>query len=484
MRVTSLLEHSRLLRFAVLSGIAVALRILSFFRTVIDHDESTYLVIADAVRQGAIYWVDAIDVKPPGIFWLYALLQTLFGKAIFTMRLFAALFIALTSFFLFETKRKLGSGFRAAWASALIYLFLNSLFTFYGVSPNTETFFGTFVAAAFWLALAFPGYIGYFASGLLLGFGFLIKPVVCFDGLALGVFLLWDTPQSIRKISALAFLALGFLLPFAGAYAHYRAMGHADTFLFYAFEASSRYPVSAGWEEYLISAVDTLLRFLPVTYFFYVALRHPQTPASTRRLAWIWGLSVLIPIYLPGKFFGHYFIQLFLPLSMLAGEFFALPRPLKPAFIGALLRPKTAYTLLGLLVLANWFLQKKDYIDRPDAPARVARELQATLKPEETLYIANYHPILYYLLDKKSPTPYIHRGLIWTPAHRYALQIDLEQEIDRIIAAGPHAVVVQDSTDSPRLNRFLERNYRRTPLGETERGARLYLYRRSKAPQD
>ncbi|MFM8362558.1 MAG: hypothetical protein ACKOA4_07660 [Haliscomenobacter sp.] len=90
MRVTSLLEHSRLLRFAVLSGIAVALRILSFFRTVIDHDESTYLVIADAVRQGAIYWVDAIDVKPPGIFWLYALLQTLFGKAIFTMRLFAA----------------------------------------------------------------------------------------------------------------------------------------------------------------------------------------------------------------------------------------------------------------------------------------------------------------------------------------------------------------------------------------------------------
>ena len=148
------------------------------------------------------------------------------------------------------------------------------------------------------------------------------------------------------------------------------------------------------------------------------------------------------------------------------------------------MRPKTAYTLLGLLVLANWFLQKKDYIDRPDAPARVARELQATLKPEETLYIANYHPILYYLLDKKSPTPYIHRGLIWTPAHRYALQIDLEQEIDRIIAAGPHAVVVQDSTDSPRLNRFLERNYRRTPLGETERGARLYLYRRSKAPQD
>ncbi|MFM8486606.1 MAG: hypothetical protein ACKOCH_09730, partial [Bacteroidota bacterium] len=58
-------------------------------------------------------------------------------------------------------------------------------------------------------------------------------------------------------------------------------------------------------------------------------------PVSTRRLAWIWGLSVLIPIYLPGKFFGHYFIQLFLPLSMLAGEFFALPRPPKPAFIGA-----------------------------------------------------------------------------------------------------------------------------------------------------
>jgi len=484
MPLMPLLGQSRLLRFAVLAGIAIALRILSFFRTVIDHDESTYLVIADMVRQGAVYWVDAIDVKPPGIFWLYALLQTLFGKAIVTMRLFAALFIALSAFFLFETKKKLGSGFQAAWVSALIYLFLNSIFTFYGVSPNTETFFGTFVAAAFWLALALPGPIGYLGSGLLLGVGFLIKPVVLFDGLALGAFLLWDTPQSIRKIRSLALLALGFLLPFAGTYAYYHAMGHADTFLFYTFEVSSRYPVSAGWEAYLVSIVDTHLRFLPVVYFFYAALRHPHTLASTRRLAWIWALAVLVPIYLPGKFFGHYFIQLFLPLSMLAGEFFALPPPAKPAFVQALLRPKIGYTLLALLVLANWFLQKKDYIDRPDAPARVARVLQATLKPEETLYVANYHPIVYYLLDKKSPTPYLHRGLIWTPAHRYALNIDLERELDRILATAPDAIVVQDSTDSPRLNRFLERHYRRSPLGKTERGAPLYLYRRSKAPND
>jgi hypothetical protein len=219
-------------------------------------------------------------------------------------------------------------------------------------------------------------------------------------------------------------------------------------------------------------------------YFFYAALRHPHTLASTRRLAWIWALAVLIPIYLPGKFFGHYFIQLFLPLSMLAGEFFALPPPAKPAFVQALLRPKIGYFLLALLVLANWFLQKKDYIDRPDAPARVARTLQATLKPEETLYVANYHPILYYLLDKKSPTPYLHRGLIWTPAHRHALNIDLEQELDRILATAPDAIVVQDSTDSPRLNRFLARGYRRSSLGKTERGAPLYLYRRSKAPND
>ncbi len=53
--------------FAILS---VALRFFSFFPSVLDHDESTYLEIAREMLEGKALYVDLIDIKPPGIFWL------------------------------------------------------------------------------------------------------------------------------------------------------------------------------------------------------------------------------------------------------------------------------------------------------------------------------------------------------------------------------------------------------------------------------
>lgn len=478
------LERSWLLRLAVLAGVSVVLRILSFFRAVIDHDESTYIVIADSLRAGATYWVDVVDVKPIGIFLLFAGLQNLFGDSIFVMRLLAALFLALTAFFLIETKIKLGGTFRAAWASGVIYLFLNSLFTFYGVSPNTETFFGTFVIIAFWLALSFPRPLPTLLAGLLLGYGFIIKYVVLFDGVVLGLFLLVSWIQSrvwsVQKLVNLVLLAVGFVLPFAGLFGYYTALGQQETFLFHTFEVSSRYPVSASWQEYLTSVVDIHLRFLPVVFFFYVAVLNRQTLAVFKQLGILWLLLVCIPIYLPGKFFGHYFIQLFLPISLLAGEFFALPESSRPKFSRVLLQPRVGYALLAVLVVANWIMQKKDYIDRPDAPTRVATELKTQLKPEDQLYVGNYHPILYHLLDKQSPTPYVHRGLLWTPEHRHALNINLDKEVQHILNQQPDVVVVQDSMESTLLNTVLRRDYQKESLGETERGKKLYLYRLKK----
>ncbi|MBK8041448.1 MAG: hypothetical protein IPK21_01580 [Haliscomenobacter sp.] len=101
-----------------------------------DHDESTYLVIADAVRNGAMYWVDVIDVKPVGIFWLLGALLEVAGRSVFWMRVIAALFLALTAFFLSETKLRMGSSLVAAFAAGTIYLLLNSVFTFLRVKPK------------------------------------------------------------------------------------------------------------------------------------------------------------------------------------------------------------------------------------------------------------------------------------------------------------------------------------------------------------
>ena len=48
----------------MLTGLSLVMRFFSFFPSVMDHDESTYLVIADALRHGDVYLRDVIDTKP------------------------------------------------------------------------------------------------------------------------------------------------------------------------------------------------------------------------------------------------------------------------------------------------------------------------------------------------------------------------------------------------------------------------------------
>ena len=124
--------------FLLFLGTAILLRIFSFFPSVINHDESTYIVIADGLLRGQMYWVDSIDIKPVGIFLIYAAFLKIGAGSIFMLRFFTAIWVAGTAYFLYRAKMVMGSDDRAARASGMVYLVMCSLFTFYCVSPNTE----------------------------------------------------------------------------------------------------------------------------------------------------------------------------------------------------------------------------------------------------------------------------------------------------------------------------------------------------------
>ena len=107
-------------------ALALTLRFFSFFPSVIDQDESTYIVISDALLNGYTYQVDFVDTKPIGIFWVLAGLQWLFGPSIFGLRLAASVILAVTAFFLYRAKLVYGSSPGAALAAGVLYLFLNN----------------------------------------------------------------------------------------------------------------------------------------------------------------------------------------------------------------------------------------------------------------------------------------------------------------------------------------------------------------------
>ncbi|GJM35625.1 MAG: hypothetical protein DHS20C18_46260 [Saprospiraceae bacterium] len=445
--------------------LAAILRFFSFFPSVINHDESTYILIGEGILQGKTYFVDIIDTKPIGIFLLYAGLLSLAGKSIFIMRLLMAIWIAFTAFGLYQVSWILLKDRLAARAAGISYILLTSIFTYYGVNPNTELYFNLFTILAIWCVLSGQQWWRFLLVGGLLGLGFMIKYVVLFDALAIGLFLLWRlyASQEMQKlpdlVGKLALMVLAFSTPFLLTYFYYDSIGQRDTFLYYTFEVTSKYPVDTPWWKSVVFVAEFLLRFFPLTIMAIYAWRkteaHPDKHWKTLVLLWV--VLDLFIILWPGKLFGHYFIQLMLPFCLLGGFFFSKDCP-KPAF-WLKIPSKWGYGLLGLLGLIIVFFQKMDYYDKPDFPREIAAYLQPLLKQEDQIYTGNYHHILYFLVGKASPTAYVHRSLLWHENNVRALGVDLEKETEIILEQNPRYIFLNGEVPDNVLSQKIYENY-------------------------
>ncbi len=456
---------------------AVALRFFSFFPSVLDHDESTYILIGKNLFSGDTYFIDSIDTKPIGIFLLYAFFHFVAGDSIFLIRLLAAVWVGLTAYGLFRVAGKVygkNGGDSIGWAAGIIYLFLSSTWVFLGLSPNTELFFNLFTVLAVLLWYNDHAIWRFVLAGFMLGLGFVIKYVTLFDATAFGLFILWfawrDKQPVFPLLLRLFALGAGMAIPFLAVIFYYYSIGRLETLWFYTFEVTGKYLVDKIWWKSVIFLFDFPLRFLPFTILAVYSFAE-RTPEERRfhSLLILWIILDLIVISLPGKLFLHYFIPLMLPLSLMAAGFFhpdkqkvqwlrRLPPRLKVAAVAG----------LGLLVAG---IQVIELYNQPDQPRRIAEYLRPRLSPNDGIYTGNYHHILYLLLDKKSPTPYVHTSLLWDQHHVNALGVDLANEAEKILDQKPKFVLVRNYFPENALSKAIFARYE--PMHTFENGVIL-----------
>jgi 4-amino-4-deoxy-L-arabinose transferase-like glycosyltransferase len=447
--------------FLLFLAVALLLRVFSLFNSVFDHDESTYIVIADNLLRGHTYLRESIDVKPIGIFLIYAAWIKLFGGSILGLRILAACFIALTATCLYWAKKAEGQATSVGIAAGLSYSIMCSMFLFYGLSPNTELFYVALNSVALVLILQFPrAYLPYGMAGLFLGMGFVIKYTVAFDALAFGLFIgywHWQNRQNyLHLLGRWVLLLAGFMVPLLLVYFWYQQRGMGAQVLEHTFGLSKAYAAysnnSVG--RRLIFFLDYFLRFSPLNAaFIWIALRGPK-PLSCI-LGLLWALGVLVAIQLQGNAFGHYMIQLMAPVCYLGSEFFS-PDFEKPQWMQRTFKPRVAWSALGLLLIISLVLQKRDCWDKPDYPLQVAQYLGPQLQPQDRIFLGNFHHITYHLLGQTPPTPYVHRSLLWEKRHQAVLKIDLPAELQKIEALKPRFVVLQKPfPEDPALESFL-----------------------------
>ncbi|MEM6395353.1 MAG: phospholipid carrier-dependent glycosyltransferase [Bacteroidota bacterium] len=449
--MSQLSTHGQFIRAVIgLIAFSIFLRWGSFFISVINHDESTYIVIADELLRGKVYLKDVFDTKPVGLYWLFQGLVWLSGDSIILLRLFAAVFIGLTAGVWWWTARRVTKSTAVAWATGITYIFLCSTWTYFGISPNTEIYFNLFTAVAIALMVSRvwrsnhnqtqSDWLTFSCVGVVLGLAAIIKPVVAAESLAMGLFLLWrgwKTQQLRQAIFARCLpMTIAFCLPLLMVYSYYSSKGLLDALYFYNYELTKRYPVDKTILERVIY-VGEYLRFFPVlivAMWPYSSMTPDDIskPIKTyRQFLFLLGACVLIFILLPGKSFGHYFIQLHPVAAALFGLWFLPGRnewPKLRAFFTRYGKLLLIATSIGLS-LAYFFKYQTKY----DQPKAIAEWLNDRLEEGDQVFMENYHQIVYHLIDRPVPTPYVHSSLLFYDHHVEALELDLETEAQRLI---------------------------------------------------
>ncbi len=455
---------------------AVSLRLFSFFPSVLDHDESTYLIIGRDILHGKALYKDVTDTKPVGIFMFYAALEFLFGQSIFLKRLAFALVVGATGFLVHKVSFRLFKQKNAALASGFIYLLYTSIWTYHGRSPNTELLFNFTTIAGLLLFLKRDAK-HFFAAGLIMGIGFIIKYLVLFDFFAFMLFFFvveLENPENKKFLPVLAryFLAgLAFLLPFGLVNLYFYLGDHFQDFYFITYELPGLYGGNASPMRYLIMLLDFIAKFLPISFilFYVIFNKKKPLPFNYKWFFALWILCVLIAMYLPGKEFSHYTIQLMLPFSLLAGMFFH-PEFKTDKATGLIFSRKYGFILLAVVLLAVQVINYQNEVAKPDVEREVATYIKKEMKQGDKIYVSNYQQIIYYLVGIDSPTKFVHSNLLFTPTHK-AFKVNAGTEIGRILGMHPKFVLVQGKNDL--IQKKIQKDYR---LLKTFRNGRILLY--------
>lgn len=415
--------------------VAVVLRLPVFFPLVIDHDESTYILIADQLLSGRIPYIDNLDIKPVGIYLVFALILKVF-QSVFAIRMFTALVIALSGYLLYRIHFVLFSHRRTAMLTGLLYIICASAHKWSWPS-NTEIFFQCLTIAGLYLLLISRNIKHFAGFGLITGLGFLIKFHIAFDILALVIFyFFWSGKKAGKWLQEMFTAFIFFLIPLVSVVFYYWSIGHLNELKFALLEIPGQYSNVLNPGRLMRFVAEFYLSFLPVIvmllYGLWIALERRWMLTSHWVLLISWTVLAWLGITMTGKFFFHYYFQALPPLCLFALTFFMIkPQDqLRRFFLYKWWYPAAIFS--GLLTV-SWTNQYIQILSKPDYTGMIYDELKKHWRSGDQIYTTD-QSILYYLLDCQPPTRYVHTSILFNRDLIRAYEVNTGHEFANIVS--------------------------------------------------
>lgn len=298
--------------------IFLILRLPSLFEPYWYGDEGIYLTIGQGIRHGLLLYQQIHDNKPPTLYYLAALSQTVFG-----FRLLLSLLMIPTIYFFHRLAKKFLKSKILIQLSTLFFLILTSIPIIEGNIANAEVFMLLPTILAFLIFLNYQkSNLSFLISGLLLGVAFTIKVPVAAE---FAFLCLWILLFQKSKIKKLLIFSLSFAAPILLYLVYFAIKGALNPFLFAALLQNFGYlsswstgtfqssPASGGllWRGLI------LLFTWGLSYFLY------RVKIISKNIFFLsgWFFAALFGALLSGRPYPHYLIEVLPPLSLLIFSF-------------------------------------------------------------------------------------------------------------------------------------------------------------------
>jgi hypothetical protein len=412
-------RRSRQFRFAVLGIIllTVAIRLPSVLHPQPIDSEAMYSVVANEIVDGGRPYADAVERKPPLLFWTYAAVFKIAGKynwkalhivaLVWTLCAMAGLYVIGSD--LFDSKTGL--------IAALFYSVFQPWWTWKTLAFDGEMLMNLPIIWAWAIALRRGSSRlrpELFAAGAFLGAAFLLKQPAAIAAVPLGIYLLLPNYRAGRSLTRTNSIIQAGVLT-SGFFA---ALGLVTIVLwkqgilhdaFYWTIADHDVP-HVFWQKGIVNTLIFLGACLPLVIGAIMACRDKDeiwTGKTAERTALLGLLAAsAIGAAAGARFYPHYYVQLIPPLALLAAPYYARlwSRMISPP--QWFLRPGLTYAWLALTIIL-FSVKHWTGLEPRRIPSEAGRYLFAHSLPDDRIFVWGQSPEIYLDAHRRPACRYI-----------------------------------------------------------------------------
>ena len=444
-------------------------------------DQAIFAVVADAMLDGGAPYKDAWDFKTPGIYFVYAVAQLLFGPTEIGLRIVEIAALALGLWIAYRISAE-ALDWRAILFIAPVSLFSMTQYGFWHVGQPE-----VFGAALVLLAIYLSG-VSYalWAAAALYVCAALLKPPLGGGIVISYVFAVWSIAKASGNwrdaiLNATLQFALGAAAVLVALYLYFILTGSMQDFYWTLFVFTPNYTGVGDAAGGLLGLISLFIHGLKklvlnwpvlsvgVLLFLVLGLRTWIVATWSLHIILVAGMT-LLGVAVQNKFFPYHYATTLGLCSVLAGwGYWALYARLTPRLIAGvaaicvlvvsmfLSRPSLRYWENALARASVLFASAEEQaavtdalystgnMDRRsnmDAVAWVTEHVPE----DETIYIWGFEPIIYFQSGRKPASRFIYNV---AQRARWSAEATRTELLDAINSSKPYAILVQSEDIMP-----------------------------------